>query len=82
MSLITEEPEAAPPEEVAAPQAEEVEAIPAADKGVYAIAMYDYEAGEDNEISKPNSHGLYFRRPSMRANHDCHCSFSRGRRGD
>jgi len=51
VSLITEETEAAQPEEVAAPQAEEAEAIPAADKGVYAIAMYDYEAGEDNEIT-------------------------------
>ncbi|KAH9461977.1 hypothetical protein Pst134EB_005893 [Puccinia striiformis f. sp. tritici] len=58
--LITEETEANQAEAIA-PEAEEevveeeevtATSTPAADKGVHAIAMYDYEAGEDNEISK------------------------------
>jgi hypothetical protein len=53
VSLITEETDAAPAEEAEAPQPETVDEPPAVDKGIYAVAMYDYEAGEDNEISKP-----------------------------
>ncbi|KAI9621345.1 hypothetical protein H4Q26_015844 [Puccinia striiformis f. sp. tritici PST-130] len=57
--LITEETEANQAEAIA-PEAEEevveeeevtATSTPAADKGVHAIAMYDYEAGEDNEIT-------------------------------
>ncbi|OAV99813.1 hypothetical protein PTTG_00443 [Puccinia triticina 1-1 BBBD Race 1] len=55
VSLITEEAEITHGEEAfTAPQVEEeetVKAAPAVDKGIYAIAMYDYEAGEDNEIT-------------------------------
>ncbi|POW06826.1 hypothetical protein PSTT_08716 [Puccinia striiformis] len=59
VSLITEETEANQAEAIA-PEAEEevveeeevtATSTPAADKGVHAIAMYDYEAGEDNEIT-------------------------------
>ncbi|KAI9613557.1 hypothetical protein H4Q26_010164 [Puccinia striiformis f. sp. tritici PST-130] len=58
--LITEETEANQAEAIA-PEAEEevveeeevtATSTPAADKGVHAIAMYDYEAGEDNEIKE------------------------------
>ncbi|EFP94595.2 uncharacterized protein PGTG_20551 [Puccinia graminis f. sp. tritici CRL 75-36-700-3] len=57
VSLITEGTETNQEEEeaVAPPPAEEVqeavEAVPAGIKGIFAIAMYDYEAGEDNEIT-------------------------------
>ncbi|KAI9623168.1 hypothetical protein KEM48_009598 [Puccinia striiformis f. sp. tritici PST-130] len=63
VSLITEETEANQAEAIA-PEAEEevveeeevtATSTPAADKGVHAIAMYDYEAGEDNEIIDPTA---------------------------
>ncbi|KNZ54409.1 hypothetical protein VP01_2955g1 [Puccinia sorghi] len=68
VSLITKETEEAQQKQFTAPKEDEVEAILAAYKGVYAIAMYDYEAREDHEISNPNICGLYFKHPLTRAN--------------
>jgi hypothetical protein len=88
--LITEETETNQEEEAVAPppaeevqEAQAVEAVPAASKGIFAIAMYDYEAGEDNEISKWIVFDLYveftLRSTDQNPIHII-CSFPRSRR--